>query len=169
MDRNKLWKNLKRDGSIRLLRNLHVGQEATISTEHETMDWLKTGKEVQQSCSLSSCLFTLHVEYITQISGLLETQAGFKIAGRNINKPHISRWYYSNSRKQRRTKETLNEGERGEWKTGLKFNVQKTKIMAYSPISSWQIEEGNVQAVTNFILGGGGLQNHCGWWLKPWN
>jgi len=47
MDRNKLWKNLKRDGSIRLLRNLHVGQEATISTEHETMDWLKTGKEVQ--------------------------------------------------------------------------------------------------------------------------
>ena len=91
MDRNKLWKNLKRDGSTRLLRNLYVGQEATISTEHETMDWFKTGKEVQQSCSLSSCLFNLHVEYITQISGLLETQAGFKIARRNINKPHICR------------------------------------------------------------------------------
>ena len=65
MDRNKLWKNLKRDGSTRLLRNLYVGQEATIRTEHETMDWFKTGKAVQQSCSLSSFLFNLHVEYIT--------------------------------------------------------------------------------------------------------
>ena len=82
MDRNKLWKNLKRDGSTRLLRNLYVGQEATISTEHETMDWFKTGKEVQQSCSLSSCLFNLHAEYIMQNAQLDEAQAGIKIPGK---------------------------------------------------------------------------------------
>ena len=70
--------------------------------------------------------------------------------------------------KVRRTKESLDENERREWKNvGLKLNIQKTKIMASSPITSWQIDGETMETVTDFILGG--LQNHCRWWLQPWN
>ena len=68
-----------------LLRHLHAGQEATIRTEHGTMDWFKIGKGVHQGYVLSPCLFILHAEYIMQNAGLDESQAGIKIAGRNIN------------------------------------------------------------------------------------
>ena len=68
-----------------LLRNLYAGQEATVSTGHGTIDWFQTGKGVRQGCILSPCLFDLHAEYIIRNAGLEETQAGIKIAGRNIN------------------------------------------------------------------------------------
>ena len=67
-----------------LLRNLYAGQEAAISTGHETMDWFKTGKGVHQGCILSPCLFNFYAEYIMQNAGLDEAQAGIKIAGRKI-------------------------------------------------------------------------------------
>ena len=89
MDHNKLWKILKEmgipDHLTCLLKNLYAGQEATVRTRHETMDWLKIGKGVHQGYILSPCLFNLYAEYIMQNAGLDEAQAGIKIAGRNNN------------------------------------------------------------------------------------
>ena len=89
VDRNKLWKILKKmgipDHLTCLLRNLYAGQEATIRTGHGTIDWFQIGKGVCQGCIFSSCLFNLYAEYITRNAGLDEAQAGIKIAGRNIN------------------------------------------------------------------------------------
>ena len=89
MDHNKLWKILKQVGILDhltcLLRNLYAGQEATIRPGHGTMDWFQIGKGVCQGCILSPCLFNLYAEYIMRNVGLEETQAGIKIALRNIN------------------------------------------------------------------------------------
>ena len=89
VDHNKLWKILKQMGLpehlICLLRNLYAGQEATVRTGHGTTDWFQIGKGVRQGCILSPCLFNLYAEYIMRNTGLEETQAGIKIAGRNIN------------------------------------------------------------------------------------
>ena len=89
VDHNKLWKILKEmgipDHLTCLLRNLYAGQEATVRTRHGTMDWLKIGKGVCQGCILSPCLFNLYTEYIRRNAGLDDSQAGIKIAGRNIN------------------------------------------------------------------------------------
>ena len=89
VDHNKLWKILKEMGIpnhlICLLRNLYAGQEATVRTGHGTTDWFKIGKGARQGCILSPCLFNLYAEYIMRNVGLEETQAGIKIAGRNIN------------------------------------------------------------------------------------
>ena len=83
-------------------------------------------------------------------AGLDEAQAGIKIAGRNINK--ICRWHHPYGRKQRETKEPLNETERGVWKADLKLNIKKTKIMASGPITSWEIDGETVETVTDFII-----------------
>ena len=89
VDNNKLWKILKEmgipDHLTCLLRNLYVGQEATVITRHETIDWFQNGNGVGQGCILSPCLFNLYAEHIIRNAGLEETQAGIKIAGRNIN------------------------------------------------------------------------------------
>ena len=89
VDHNKLWKILKEmeipDHLTCLLRNLYAGQVATVTSGHETTDWLQIGKGVCQGCILSPCLFNLYVEYIMRNAGLEEPQAGIKIAGRNIN------------------------------------------------------------------------------------
>ena len=87
-------------------------------------------------------------------TGLDESQAGIKTAGRNIKNLKLCTWYYSNGRKWRGTKESLDESERGGWIGWLKVNIQKTKIMASSPITSWQIDGETMQTVTDFILGG---------------
>ena len=93
VDHNKLWKIPKDmgipDNLICLLRNLYVGQEATVRTGHGTTDWLQIGKGVRQGCILSPCLFNLYAEYIMRNTGLEETQAGIKIAGRNIVTSHM--------------------------------------------------------------------------------
>ena len=89
MDHNKLWKILKEmgipDHLTCLLRNLYTSQEATVRTGHETTDWFQIGKGVRQGCILSPCLINLYAEYIMRNAGLEETQAGIKIARRNIN------------------------------------------------------------------------------------
>ena len=89
VDHNKLWKNLKEmgipDHLICLLRNLHAGQETTVRTGHGTTDWFQIGKGVRQGCILSPSLFNFYAEYIMRNVGLEDTQAGIKIAGRNIN------------------------------------------------------------------------------------
>ena len=87
-------------------------------------------------------------------AGLEETQAGIKIARRNINNLRLCRWYHPYGRKWRGTKKSLDESERGEWKVSLKFNIQKTKIMASGPITSWEIDGETVEIVADFILGG---------------
>ena len=103
-----------------LLRNLYAGQEATVRTGHGTTDWLQIGKGVHQDCILSPCLFNLYAEYIMRNSGLEEAQAGIKIARRNMNNLRYCKWHHPYGRKWRRTKEPLDESERGEWKSWLK-------------------------------------------------
>ena len=99
------WKLLQQmgipDPLTCLLRNLYVGQEATVRTVHRTMDWFKIGKGARQGCILSPCLFNLYAEYIMQNARLDELQAGIKIAERNINNLQIHRWYHPNGRNQR--------------------------------------------------------------------
>ena len=118
VDHNKLWKILKEmgipDHRTCLLRNLYAGQEATVRTGHGTTDWFQIGKGVHQGCILSPCLFNLHAEYIMKNVGLDEAQAGIKIAGRNINNLIYADDTTLKGIKQRRTKEPLDESERGE-------------------------------------------------------
>ena len=149
-----------------LLRNLYAGQEATVRTGHETTDWFQIGKGVHQGCILSPCLFNLHAEYIVRNAGLDEAQAGIKIAERNINNFRYADWHHPYYRKWRRTKETLMKVKEESEKVGLKLNIRKTKIMASVPNTSWQIDWETVETVTDYFLG---LQNHCRWWLQPWN
>ena len=118
VDHNKLWKILKEKGIpdhlTCLLRNLYAGQEATVRTGHGTTDWFQIGKGVCQGCILSPCLFNFYAEYIMRNARLDETQAGIKIAGRNINNSRYVDDTTPYGRKQRRTKEPLDESERGE-------------------------------------------------------
>ena len=97
-----------------LLRNLYAGQEATVRTRHGTTDWFQIGKGVHEGCILSPCLFNLYAEYVMRNAGLEETQAGIKIAGRNINKLKWMQMTPPFHKKQRGTKEPLDESERGE-------------------------------------------------------
>ena len=135
-----------------LLRNLYVGQEARVRTLYGTTDWFRIEKGVQQSCLLSPCLFNLYTECIMRNAGLGELQAGIKIDGRKKHQQsQIHEWYHSNSRKQRGTKESFDEGEGGEWKSRLKTKYWKTKIMASGPITVWQIKGEKVEIVTDFL------------------
>ena len=123
VDHNKLWKILKEmgipDHLTCLLRNPCAGQEATVRTGHGTTDWFQIGKGVRQGCILSPCLFNWFAEYIMRNAGLEEAQAGIKVAGRHINNLRCIRWNHLYGRKWR-TKEPLDESERGEWKSWLK-------------------------------------------------
>ena len=134
-----------------LLRNLYAGQEATVRTGHGTTYWSQIGKGVCQGCILSPCLFNLYAEYIIRNAGLDEAQAGIKIAGRNTNKLR----YTDDTTLMAENKDLKNllmkVKEEGE-KVGLKLNIQKTKIMASGPITSWQIDGETVQTVTDFIF-----------------
>ena len=122
-----------------LLRNLYAGQEATIVTRHETMDWFQIGKEVHQGCILSPCLFNLcrvhHDKY-----GLDEAQAGIKIAGRNINTLRYADDTTLMAESKEELKSLLLKVKEESEKAGLKLNIQKTKNTASGPITSWQIE-----------------------------
>ena len=124
VDHKKVRKILKEMGIPNhltcLLRNLYVGQQATVRTGHGTTDWFQRGKRVRQGCILSPCLFNFYAEYIMRNAGLEDSQAGIKIAGRNIKKPQICRWHHPYGKKQRGTKKPLDESERGEWKSWLK-------------------------------------------------
>ena len=118
VDHNKLWKILKEmgipDHLTCLLRNLYAGQEATVRNGHGTTDWFQIGKGARQGCTLSPCLFNLHAEYIMRNARLEEAQAGIKIAERNINNLRYADDTTLMARKLRRTKEPLDESERGD-------------------------------------------------------
>ena len=133
-----------------LLRNLYAGQEATVRTGHGTTDWFPIGKGVCQGCILSPCLFNLYAEYTMRNSGLNEAQAGIKIAGRNTNKlRHADGTTFMTESKEEPKSLLMKVKEESE-KVGLKLNIQKSKIMAFGPITLWQI---NGEIVTDFILG----------------
>ena len=135
-----------------------------VRTGHGTTDWFQIGKGVRQGCILSPCLFNLHAEYISWNAGLDEAQAGIKFAGRNINNLRYADDTTLRAESEEELISLLMKVKVESEKVGLKLNIQKTKIMASSPITSWQIDG---ETVADFILGG--LQNHCRWWLQPWN
>ena len=140
------------DHLIHLLRNLYAGQEATVRTGHGTTDWFQIGKGVRQGCILSPCLFNLHAEYIMQNSGLSEAQAGIKIAGRNNNNLRYADDTTLMAESEEEQKNLLMKVKEERGKVGLKLNIQKTKIMASGPITSWQIDGETVETVAELIF-----------------
>ena len=135
-----------------LLRNLYSSQEATVRTGHGTTDWFQVGKEVRQGCILSPCLFNFYAEYIMRNARLDEVQAGIKIARRNINNLRYADDTTLMAESEEKLKSRLMNGKEESENIGLKLNIQKTKIMASSPISSWQIDGETVETVTDFIF-----------------
>ena len=162
VDSNKLWKILQEMGTpdypTCLLRNLYTGQEATVWTGHGTMDWFQIGKGVRQGCILSPCLFNFSAEQIMQNSRLDESQAGIRIAGRNSNNLRCADNTTLMAESEEEPKSLLMRVKEESEKSGLKFNIQKTKIMACGLITSWQIDGEKVETGTFYFLG---LQNHC--------
>ena len=165
MDHNKLWKILKEigipDHLTCLLRNLYAGQAATVRTGHGTTDWFQIGKGVRQGCILSPCLFSSYAEYIMRNAGLERAQTGIKIAGRNINNLRYADDTTYMAESEEELKSLLMKVKEESEKVGLMLNIQKTKIMAYGPITSWQTDEETVERVADFYFRG--LQNHCRW------
>ena len=117
-------------------RNLYAGLEATIITGHGPKHWFQIGKGVHQGCILSPCLFNFYAEYIMRKAGLDEAQAGIKIAGRNINNLRYADDTTLMAESEEELKSLLMKVKEESEKVGLKLNIQKTKIMASSPISS---------------------------------
>ena len=155
VDHNKLWKFLKEmgipDHLTCLLRNLYAGQEATVRTGHERADWFQIRKRVRQGCILSPYLFSLYAEYIMWNPGLDEAQAGIKIAGRNINNLRYADDTTLMAESEE-VKSLLMKVKEESEKVGLKLNIQKTKILAPGPITSWQIDGETMETVRNFIF-----------------
>ena len=149
----KLWKILKEIGISGdltcLLRNLYAGQEAT---GHGTTDWFQTGKGVRQGCILSPCLFNLYAEYIIRNAGLEEAQAGIKIARRNIHNLRYADDSILMAENEEELKSLLIKVKEESEKAGLKLNTQKTKIMASSSITSWQIDGETMKTMRDFIF-----------------
>ena len=133
-----------------LLRNLRTGQEAKVGTGLGKTDWFQIGKGVRQGCILSPYLFNLYAEYIIRNTGLEETQAGIKIAGRNINTLRYAddTTLMAESEELKGLLKVKEESE----KAALQLNIQKTKIMASGPITSWQIDGETVETVADFIF-----------------
>ena len=154
VDHNKL-ENSERAGNTRppiyLLRNLYAGQEATVSTGHGTTDWFQIGKGVRQGCILSPCLFNLYTEYIMRNAGLDEAHAAIKISGRNINNLRYVDDTTLMAENEEELKSLLMKVKEESENIGLKLNIQKTKIMASGPITSWQIDG---ETLADFIFCG---------------
>ena len=135
-----------------------------VRTGHGTMDWFQIRKGVCQGCILSPCLFNLHAEYIIRNSGLDEAQAGIKIARRNINNLKYADDTTLMAESEEELKSLLMKVTEESEKVVLKLNVQKMKIMASGPITSWQIDGEIMESVRLYF---GGLRNHCRWCLQP--
>ena len=147
-----------------LWRNLYAGQEATVRTGHGTTDWFQIGKGVCQGCILSPCLFNLYAEYIKRNAGLEEAQAGIKISRRNINNLRYADDTTLMAENEEELQNLLMKVKVKSEKVNLKLNIQKTKIMASRPITSWQIDGETVETMSDFLAAGEGrLQNHCRW------
>ena len=156
VDHNKLWKILKEmgipDHLTCLLRNLYAGQEATVGTGYGTTDWFQIGKGVCQGCILSPCLFNLYAEHIMRNAGVDEAQAGVKIVGRNINNLRYADDTSLMAESEEELKSLLMKVKVESEEVGLKLNIQKMKIMASGPITSWQIDGEKVETVADFIF-----------------
>ena len=156
MDDNKLQKIRKEigipDHFTYLLRNLYAGQGATVRTRHATTNWFKTGKGVCQGCILSPFLFNLYAEYVMGNAGLDEAQAGIKIDRRIINNLRYADDTTLVAECEGELKSLMMTVKEERVNAGLKFNIQKTKIMASGPITSWQIDRETMKTVTDFIF-----------------
>ena len=119
-----------------LLRNPYAGQEATVRNGHGTIDWFQIRKGVHQGCILSLCLFKLYAEYIMRNTGLGEAQAGIKIVRRNISNLRYAKDTTLTAGSKEELKSPLMKVKEESEKAGLKFNIQKTKIMASGPVTS---------------------------------
>ena len=163
MDHNQLWKILKEMGIpdllTCLLRNLYAGQEATVRTGCETTDWFQIGKGVRQGCILSPCSFDLYAEYIMRNAGLEEAQAVIKFARKNIKNLRYADDTTLMTESEEELKSLLMKVKVESKKVGLKLHIQKTKIMASSPITSWAHRWGNSGNSVRLYFSG--LQNHC--------
>ena len=135
-----------------LLRNLYAGQEAIVRTGHGITDWFQIGKGVRQACILSPCLFSLYAKYIMRNARLDEAQAGIKIVGRNISNLRYADDTTLVAESKEELKNLLMKVKEESQKVGLKLIIQKTKIMASSPITSWQIDGETMETVTDFIF-----------------
>ena len=157
VDHRILWKILKEmgipDHLTCLLRNLYVGQEATVRTGHGTADWFQIRKGVRQGCILSPCLFNFYAEYIMRNAGLEEAQAGIKIAGRNISNLRYADDTTLMAESEEELKSLLMKVKEESEKVCLKLNIQKTKIMASGPITPWEIDGETMETVSDFIFG----------------
>ena len=144
VDHNKLWKILKEmeipDHLTFLLRNLYVGQNATVRTGHETTNWFPIQNGVHQACILSPYLLNLYAKYIMWNARLDEAQAGIKIARRNINNLRYADDTTLMAEIKEKLKSLLMKVKEESEKVGLKLKIQKTKVIAPSPITSWQID-----------------------------
>ena len=137
------------------------------TTEHGT-DWFQFGKGVCQDCKLSLSLFNLYAEYIMWNAGLCETQAGIKTARKNINNLRYAddTTFMAESEE---LKSLLMKVKEESEKVGLKLNIQKTKIMASSPITSWHTDGKSMETKSSETIYFLEIQKHCRWWLQPWN
>ena len=136
------------------LRNLHAGQEETVRTGLETTDCFQMGKGVHQGYILSACLFNLYPEYIMRNAGLEEAQTGIKIARRSINNLRYADDTTLMAESEEELKSFLMKVKEESEEDGLKLNIQKTKIMASGPITSWQVNGETMETLRGFILGG---------------
>ena len=156
MDHNKLWKILKEmkipAHLTCFLKNLYTGQEATVRSRHGTTDWFQFGKGICEDCILSPCLLNLYVEYIMQNAGLNETQAGIKIAARNINNLRYADDTNLMAESEEKLKSLFMKVKEESEKVGLKPNIQKIRIMASGPITSWEIDGETMETVTDLIF-----------------
>ena len=128
-------------------------QEATVRTGHGTTDWLQIGKGVRQGCILSACLFHFYAEYIMRNAGLEEAQAGTKIARRNIKNLRYADDTTLMAESEELKSLLMKVKEESE-NVGLKLNIEKTKIMATGPITSWQKDGETMETVRDFTFGG---------------
>ena len=165
MDHNKLWKILKEKGIpdhlTCLLRNLYAGQEATVRTGNGTTDWFQIGKGLHQDCILSLCLFNFYAEYVMQNARLDEAQVEIKIAGRNIKNLRYVDDTTLMAESEEELKSLLMKVKEESENASLKLNIQKTKIMASGPITSWQIDGETIETVTDFIFWSSKITADC--------
>ena len=124
-----------------------------LELEMEQQDWFQIGKGVRQGCILSPCLFNLYGEYIMRNAGLEEAQAGIKIAGRNLNNLRYADDATLMAESEEELKSLLMKVKEESEKFGLKLNIQKMKIMASGPITSWEIDGEIVETMKDFIFG----------------
>ena len=148
--------NSEKDGNTRppdlSFEKSVTGQEAIVRTGHGTTDWFQIGKGVHQGCILLPCLFNLYAEYIMRNTGLEEAQARIKISRRNINNLRYAEDTTLMAESEEEQKSLLMKVKEKSGKVGLKLNIQKIKIMASGPITSWQVDGETVETVADFIL-----------------